>query len=105
MKISNLVTAFVLSLSLVLGACSSDTPEKTVYIKVSDIKKETINVDGMTCLGCEVTLEKSISKIKGIASVKASSSQNNVLIEYDKTKTDRKAIIKAIQGSGYKAKD
>lgn len=79
--------------------------EKTVYIKASNIKKETIPVSGMTCLGCEITLEKGISKIKGVVKVKASSTNDNAVVEYDSTKTNKSAIVHAIKKAGYEAQE
>lgn len=57
------IFALVLALSstvLLASTIKEEVPnksEKTVYINASNIKKETISVSGMTCLGCEITLE------------------------------------------------
>ena len=105
------IFAVVLALSstvLLASTIKEEVPnksEKTVYIKASDIKKETIPVTGMTCLGCEITLEKGISKIKGIVKAKASSTNDNVVVEYDSTKTNRSAIVHAIKKAGYEAQE
>jgi len=104
MKKSILNILMVMASLFFVNACSSQEKE-TIYINKSDVKSETISVNGMTCLGCEVTLEKSISKIEGIIKVKASVKNDNVVLEYDQTKTDREQIINAIQEAGYQAKE
>lgn len=100
---------FALSTTVLLASTiKEEVPnksEKTVYIKASNIKKETIPVSGMTCLGCEITLEKGISKIKGVAKAKASSTNDNVVVEYDGTKTNKSEIVNAIKKAGYKAQE
>jgi copper chaperone CopZ len=106
-KIFTLVLAFS-STVLLASTIKEQVPnksDKTVYIKASNIKKETIPVAGMTCLGCEVTLEKGISKIKGVAKAKASSTNDNVVVEYDSTKTNKSAIVNAIKKAGYEAQE
>ena len=95
----------MLSSSLFLSGCSAQENQKTEYIKASNIKKEIIPVDGMTCLGCEISLEKAILQEDGIAKVKASHTDKHVVIEYDKTKTDTSTLIKAIKNSGYTTKE
>ena len=87
-----------------LTSCTSSNKKdkKVIVVKESDIVKKNIGVNGMTCVGCEVTLEENISKIKGVVSVKASHKENKAIIEFDSTKTDIKTIKKTIKEAGYK---
>lgn len=105
MKLNNILLALftIINLSL-LTACSSSNknPENTIVVNESDIVKEKIGVSGMTCVGCEVTLEENVSKIKGVVNVKASHTKEEVIIEFDSTKTDLNTITKTIKDSGYK---
>jgi len=71
-------------------------------VKKENISTKKLSVDGMTCLGCEVTLEKAVSKVDGVLHVKASFSDKSVEIEYDKTKTDSNELKGAILKKGYK---
>lgn len=93
----------ILLFAVGMASCSS-TPTNTqkIVIKKSDITEKCIGVEGMTCVGCEVTLEGQVSKIPGVISVKASSSENDATIQYDSTKTDFLTITKAIKEAGYK---
>ena len=105
MKIKNLLVVLltIINVSFITSCSSSDRKsEKVIVIKESDIIKESIGVNGMTCVGCEVTLEENISQIEGIVSVKASHTNNDAIIEFDSTKTDIGTITKTIIASGYK---
>ncbi len=99
-KLLSLITVLLLSTSCNFN---KNTPQtKVVVIKESDIIKKRIPVTGMTCVGCEVTLEETVSKINGVVSVKASHSKNEVVVEFDSTKTNTKTILNKIENSGYK---
>ncbi|MDF1884145.1 heavy-metal-associated domain-containing protein [Sulfurimonas sp. SAG-AH-194-C21] len=99
------MTILFLSTTLVFVSCSAEKKEtKTIIVKKSDIVLKKIGVDGMTCMGCEVTLEGAISKIEGVTKVKASAEDGSAEVEFDKTKTDLNTIVKTIQDAGYKAK-
>jgi len=78
-------------------------PNKEILIvSQSNIEKKTFDVNGMTCLGCEAHVESEVNKLEGIISVKASFEKSNTVVEYDKTRTDETAIVKAINSTGYK---
>ncbi len=81
---------------------SGSKTRKEVFIRQSDIVSKSLEVKGMTCVGCEVTLEENISKIEGVVSVKASHSKDEAIIEFDTTKTDLRSIARKIKESGYK---
>ena len=73
-----------------------------VYVSQSNIKKQTFEVAGMTCAGCEAHVESEVNKLDGIISIKASYENANTIVEFDKTKTDLPTIRKAIESTGYK---
>ena len=105
MKFKYIVIAFLTIINVsILTSCTSSNkkPKKVLVVKESDIVRKKIGVNGMTCVGCEVTLEENISKIDGVVSVKASHKDNRAIIEFDSTKTDIKTIKKTINKSGYK---
>ena len=89
--------------AFIIFSCKPTTKKSApkIIIKKSNIIKKKIGVNGMTCVGCEVTLERAISKIHGVVKVKASASNDNALIQYDKTKTNTATIRKTIEKSGY----
>jgi len=98
------IKCIFLALSLLVlpvVSISEDTSSKPMIVKKSNIVSKTIGIKGMTCVGCEVTLEHAIKKIHGIVTVKASASDKNAVIAYDKTKTDEKTVTQIIKKMGY----
>lgn len=85
-------------------ACQNSDKQQqpTIVVKESDICRKTLVVDGMACVGCEVTIEEKLSKIEGVVNVKASHKAKQVKVEFDSTKTDLKTIKSNIVESGYK---
>ena len=73
-----------------------------VYVSQSNIETQTIEVEGMTCAGCEAHVESEVNNLDGIISVKASYENANTIVEFDKTRTDLPAIREAIESTGYK---
>lgn len=65
------------------------------------MKNIKIGIEGMHCTSCAGNVEKSISKIKGVKSVKASSlmKKAEIIAEDD---VDVAEIKKAVSGLGYK---
>ncbi len=63
-----------------------------------------VSIDGMTCLGCEQTIQKNITALEGIKSVKASFTTGNAIIEYFPAIIDTGKIKETVTGSGYLVK-
>ena len=100
---SLIYSTFIFLISFFITSCTSDKKNKEVIIvNKSDLVQKTISVKGMTCVGCEVTLESKISKVKGVVKVKASHNNENAIIQYDSTKTNIKTIKESIKKAGYK---
>ena len=60
-----------------------------------------LNVQGMTCGGCENAVKRAVSVIDGVSSVSASHKDQRVTVDYDPGKTDRARIAQAIETAGY----
>lgn len=68
-------------------------------------KKESYMVEGMTCSGCERTIQRVIGNLEGVKSSKADLKSATVSVEYDPEKVDIDKIKKAVNGVGYKFVD
>jgi copper chaperone CopZ len=73
-------------------------------INVSDMAttKEIYRVVGMTCSGCERTVQKVVQNIEGVTSSKADSKLSNLTVEFDPSKVDLEKIKTAVNKVGYK---
>jgi mercuric ion transport protein len=62
----------------------------------------TLEVEGMTCTGCEGLIQRRVAEIPGVESVKADHLSHETVIVYDKSVTDVQALAKTIEEAGYK---
>jgi copper chaperone CopZ len=60
-----------------------------------------VSINGMTCTGCEQTIQTRVGGIEGVKSVKASFVTGKAMIEYLPGVTDTVKIKEMITGSGY----
>jgi copper chaperone CopZ len=98
----------MLAAVLMLGACGSNdskkdaktSPESTT-ISMKDMVEVVINVEGMTCEGCENAVKKSIASLDGVGEVSASHTDCNAVVKYDASKTTPEAIEEKIKDAGY----
>jgi len=61
----------------------------------------TLNVDGMSCGGCEKSITEKLMAISGVSKVSASHSENTVAIEFDDTQTNTAALTEVIEDAGF----
>lgn len=99
-KVLGIIPAVIVIVGAIFFAIVSNTEEKPRTIDPSNVVKSTINMKGMTCGHCEVAIEK-IGQDKGVAKIKATSEDQKVEVEYDKTQTDIKTIMDAIEMKGF----
>ena len=82
-----------------------NTEKQVIVVDKSNIKIKEYKIDGMTCVSCEVHLNNEVNKLDGIVNTKTSYKKGNVIIEFDKSKTNETEIENAINSTGYKVID
>jgi len=87
-NIKTLLTGAVVA--LIVTAPASASP-KTV----------TLNVSGMTCAACPITVKKALEKVPGVSSVDVRFEKKKVLVTFDDAKTNTDALVKATTNAGY----
>ena len=94
----------IVSLSLItmFTACSDSSKIQEDQTQATNVLKMLLNVEGMTCEGCEKGIEGSLSKLPGVVNVKASHIDRTTVVDFDDTKISAAAIKKEILESGYK---
>ena len=60
----------------------------------------TLNVSGMTCDGCERSIQNALARIDGVASVEADHQRGTTTITLE-TPVDRKTLEGAVEDAGY----
>jgi len=64
-------------------------------------KTVTLNVSGMTCSACPITVRKALEKVPGVSKVDVQFEKKQVLVTFDDAKTNTDALIKATTNAGY----
>jgi copper chaperone CopZ len=97
-----LLQLIILGFVLIAASCGNkNTTEKAPETTASVIE---VSIGGMTCTGCEQTIQNNLGKIEGIKSVKASFTTGNAVVEYFPGKVDTIKMKEAVTGSGYTVK-
>ena len=97
--------AFLVLFFALIPACNevSEEASNTEEINTEKLTTVEIKVEGMTCTGCENTVTNAIMELSGINHAKLSHIDGNAIVEFDSSKTNKDAIVDAINGSGYRA--
>lgn len=67
------------------------------------MKKETFNIQGMTCSSCSSHVDRAVRKLEGIKNVNVNLLSNSMVVEYNEKLLDTQKIIKAVEEVGYGA--
>ncbi len=87
-NLKNSIAAVVVMLVLTAAAWASP---KTV----------TLNVSGMTCPACPITVKKALEKVSGVSKIDVQYEKKQVVVTFDDTKTNTDALVKATTDAGY----
>lgn len=99
----NLIPIFTLLL-LMATACGTGNDKKSTTqepVTVANVVVK-LDIDGMTCTGCENTIIKNVMAQEGVTNVSASHTEGIAEVHFDKNKTNIGEITKAIEDKGYK---
>lgn len=66
------------------------------------MKKETFNVEGMTCAACANAVERSSKKLEGVKEANVNFASEKLNITFDENKLDKEDIKKVVEKAGYK---
>ena len=95
--------------ALLLAGCNSATEKKdataTDQATAAELVEVVINVDGMTCDGCENAIKAGVESLDGIASVESSFEEGWTKVKYDKAVTSVEDIEGKITDTGYTVKE
>ena len=96
----------VICLFLAFGCTNSGTKKSTTEVKpvvqenVSTVAVE-LSIQGMTCTGCEQTVQTGISSIEGVKQVKANFKNGKAYVEFLPEIADTMRMKEKITASGY----
>ncbi len=70
-----------------------------------EIKKQQLDIAGMHCASCALTIEKRLKKTPGVVSADVNLTTEKASVEYDCSKCDVEMIEKAVKEAGYKVRN
>lgn len=82
---------------------TSEDASEQVSFDPANLETIEIEVHGMTCNGCERTVQTAVGQLAGVKEVKASHTDSTATVTFDKTKTSFAEMKSAINDKGYNA--
>ncbi|WP_027078015.1 mercuric transport protein MerTP [Maribacter antarcticus] len=76
--------------------------KEIIFVELSNVREIKVDIEGMTCKGCEAHIESEVNKLSGILTVDANYETANTIVKFDESEVKIKAIEKAISDTGYK---
>jgi len=64
-------------------------------------KTVTLNVSGMTCEACPITVKKALQKVPGVSKIDVLYEKKQVVVTFDDSKANTDALVKATTNAGY----
>ncbi len=94
------VLTIVFIAATILMSCNNK--EKDQKASTPDIQVVEMSIDGMTCNGCEKTIEANVMKLDGVKNIKANHETGKASLEYDASSTELEKVKSVIADKGYK---
>ena len=79
-----------------------DNRSEVVYVSNDQVERVSFDVEGMTCTGCEASVKHAVQNVDGVLETEVSYATRSATIAFDNTKTDRNALVQAINSTGFR---
>lgn len=96
--------------TFLLVACNTQTKNEASQTEEISVSAEaewvelTLQVEGMTCEGCENAISAGLKNLEGVASVESSHKEAWTKVKYDSNATSKDEITASITETGYEVK-
>jgi copper chaperone CopZ len=70
----------------------------------SDMRTAVFAVQGMTCTGCEIGVERALRRVPGVVTANADYHSGTARVEYDPSRARPEDLVAAIRSLGYDAR-
>lgn len=91
---------FVFAFFLLVGISVMGMPDMA---HAAENKTVTLEVPGMTCGVCPITVRKALEKVPGVSKAQADFDSKTATVTFDPDKTNTEALLKATANAGYPA--
>ncbi len=69
----------------------------------TQVREVVLDVPGMTCATCPVTVQKSLKRVDGVIEATASFEKKIAVVKYDPSKISTKDLLEATRNAGYES--
>ncbi|MGE5633065.1 MAG: heavy metal translocating P-type ATPase [Caulobacteraceae bacterium] len=69
------------------------------------MKKEVLNITGMTCASCAKAVERGVGKVAGVNVANVNFATEKLTVEFDESKADIEKVKEAVKKAGYGAQE
>ena len=87
----NLKTMLAAAVAVLVLAATAWASPKTV----------TLNVSGMTCEACPITVKKALQNVPGVSKIDVLYEKKQVVVTFDDSKANTDSLVKATTNAGY----
>jgi len=101
---------WIILAAFLLVACNSQPktgaaePQGAEAVAEAEWVEVVLNVEGMTCEGCENAIKAGVESLSGIAEVESSHKEAWTKVKYDSNITSKEEISEKITETGYEVK-
>jgi copper chaperone CopZ len=100
------VSALLITFPYYSKALFPSGKENVVIVQSDNIVKAKLDIEGMTCTGCEESVDYALRSENGVISATSSYETGIAYVEYDKTKVKPEQLKNAVEEKvGYKVKN
>lgn len=85
----------IISVALIAGAITSMSAASAAS------KTVTLDVPGMTCSSCPITVKKALMKVDGVQETKTNFDKREAVVTFDDSKTSFDTLAAATANAGY----
>jgi periplasmic mercuric ion binding protein len=96
--IARKIAWFALASALVTGVALTVTPGAPA---LAAAKTVTLDVPGMSCAACPITVKTALTKVEGVGKAEVSFDKKEAVVTYDDAKTTVEALMEATKKAGY----
>lgn len=97
------VAGLIVSPWLIGGAASAETAG-TVAVKAATMQEVVLEVEGMTCASCNVTVQQALTNLDGVESATVTFEPPQAVVRYDPSKVAPEDLTRATTNVGYPSK-
>lgn len=86
------------------SCCSlAGAQKENAEAKVANKRSVVLNIEGMTCAACTLTVRTALKSLDGVMSATVQLAEKRAVVEYDAAKVTPQGMVEAVGKAGYKA--